>query len=93
MNPEETKHVIDTVNSSAVLIQEMNKNVTRLNTAVLGDDDAGIEGLAERVVNVEKKATKTENNMNKKVAYFYGIGAALSFIWGMLIAFKDKLFG
>jgi hypothetical protein len=86
MNEEQTKQVIDTVNSSAVLLQEVNSEVKRLNTAVLGDDVAGIQGLATRVEAVEKKSEKHGIFMIKALTV-WGV------ICGAVVVFKDKLFG
>jgi len=86
MTPEQSKQVIETVNSSAVIIQSMNVEVRRLNTAVLGDDDAGIPGLAGRMEKVEKKVSKHGTFMVKVLA-------AWSAVCAFVVMFKDKLIG
>jgi len=65
--------------------------VERLNTAVIGDKPAGVEGLAARVRTVEKKTEDALTGLRK----FYTIGGTLSVIWGgivsMIAIFKDKI--
>ena len=75
------------------VIGKMDDNVTRLNTSVMGDEAAGVRGLAARVADNEKKTEAALTGLRK----FYTIGGTLSVIWGGLVTvvaiFKDHLFG
>ena len=67
--------------------------VERLNTSVLGDEPAGVKGLAARVACNEKKTEDALTGLRK----FYTIGGTLSVIWGgvvsMIAIFKDSILG
>ena len=69
----------------------MKEDVTRLNTAVIGDKDAGASGLCHRVEKVEDK-TKT---MQDQLKCFRTVCSTVGAIWGILITiiavFKHKI--
>ena len=75
------------------MVGKMDDNVTRLNTSVMGDEAAGVKGLASRVADNEKKTEDALTGLRK----FYTVGGTLSVIWGGLVTvvaiFKDDLFG
>jgi len=85
MEPETEVELLRTVNAT-------HKMVERLNTAVLGDEGAGIPGHGKRIEDSEDHIEKINGKLNR----FWGVGAALSFIWGLavtiVVAFKDKIF-
>ena len=85
MEPETEAQLIKTVT-------ETHEMVGRLNVAVMGDDEAGIPGHGKRLIQVEEKADKTDRRVTTGLAKFYAIGGTLSFIWGVVIVFKDKIF-
>ena len=74
-------------------MERMSDKLDRLNTSVLGDPEAGVDGLASRVKANEKKTEEALTGLRK----FYTIGGTLSVIWGGLVAivsiFKDHLIG
>lgn len=87
MNEEQTKQVMDTVNSTNVLVQQMNYDIKRLNTAVLGDDEAGIDGLADRV-------GKTEGNiddLHTKMSWAKGVSYAAGLFVAFMAFIKDHI--
>lgn len=75
------------------MMGSLDDSVTRLNTSVMGDEAAGVKGLAARVSDNEKKTEDALTGLRK----FYTIGGTLSVIWGGLVTvvaiFKDHLFG
>ena len=85
MEPETEAQLIKTVT-------ETHEMVGRLNVAVMGDEEAGIPGHGKRLIAVEDKADKTDKRVTTGLAKFYAIGGTLSVIWGMIVAFKDRIF-
>jgi len=69
------------------------KMVERLNTSVLGDEDAGVPGLAQRVAANEKKTNDALTGIRK----FYTVAGTLGVIWGGIVTviaiFKNHIFG
>jgi len=87
MNEEQTKHVIDTLNANTVIVQEMNHQVKRLNTAVLGDEEAGIKGIADRM----GKAEGDISCLNTKMSWAKGMAWAVSAVVAVFAFVKDHI--
>ena len=72
-------------------MRAMKEDVVRLNTAVIGDEKAGVSGLALRMSDNEKK---TEDALTY-VKSFRLVGSTIGVIWGVVIAliaiFKHKI--
>ena len=66
---------------------ELKGNVNRLNTAVLGDDDAGIDGLADRMGRTENKVDILED----KITWAKGSAWAVAIFAGFLGFVKDHI--
>jgi len=90
--------IMNSVNATNMLVQDIGKKqsehseqVKRLNTAVLGDDDAGIPGLADRVTENEATSDLHAANFTKLKT----VGGVLSVLWfgvlGILALVKDHL--
>jgi len=65
-------------------VKKLEEKVARLNTAVMGDGRAGISGLAERVVAIERKQ-RIHNAFTIKAMTAWTVGC------GFVAFFKDSI--
>jgi phage host-nuclease inhibitor protein Gam len=68
-------------------IGELKTHVTRLNTAVLGDDEAGIDGLADRTGKVEKEV----ETLQDKITWAKGGAWAVAVFAAFMGFIKDHI--
>ena len=81
----------DKLDQLIAMSRDLKEDVTRLNTAVIGDESAGVTGVCKRLGKVEHKIETVQD----EVKCLKTVGSTLGVIWGAVITviavFKHKI--
>ena len=84
MSEEKLNKIIEMVGS-------IDSSVSRLNTSVLGDKDAGVSGLAHRVGSLEDEVEDVRTDLTSRLSWLKGGAWLASIAIGFLAFFKDHI--
>ncbi|MEE8322397.1 MAG: hypothetical protein V3R57_02065 [Candidatus Bathyarchaeia archaeon] len=73
------------------MVEGIEKNVTRLQTSVIGDKEAGVEGLAHRVGELEGEVEDVRKDLTTRLSWLKGGAWTVSVLIGVIAFMKDHI--